>query len=120
MTKWFLKDAKIRPLAGSTYKFTWHGGFSHVGKVEKVVPGKALVLTWPDVIKGKEYKTKVSFSITRKGKGTVVKLKHTGFKEGNDWLWLFGAVQSGWAYYMTNLKSVVSQGKDLRSDYDSP
>ncbi len=120
LVKWLLSDARIKPEVGSTYKFTWRGGSNHAGKVEKVVPGKTLVLTWPNVIRGKEYRTKVSFSIAKKGRGSVVKLRHTGFKEGDDWLWLFGAIQSGWAYFMTNLKSVVSQGKDLRSDFDGP
>lgn len=120
LTKWFLGRAQIKPKTGSSYKFTWRGGFSHTGRVKKAVPDKSLTLTWPDKIKGKVYETQVSFLIAKKGKGCVVKLRHIGFEEGADWLWLFGAIQSGWAYYMTNLKSVADHGTDLRSDFDSP
>lgn len=120
LVKWFLKDATIKPKAGSAYKFVWEGGYTHDGKVEEVDLGKRIVLTWPDKIKGKTYETKVSFTLAKKGKGTMLKVKHTGFKEGNDWVWLYGAVQSGWAYYLTNLKSVLAEGVDLRSEYDAP
>ena len=120
LKKWFLGDAKIRAKEGSTYKFTWKGGFSHIGKVEKVETDRELVLTWPDKINNKVYETRAAFTMKKKGRGTLLKVKHTGFKDGEDWIWLFGGVQSGWAYYLTNLKSVLSQGVDLRSEFDSP
>jgi uncharacterized protein YndB with AHSA1/START domain len=120
LVKWFLDDAKIRPKEGSSYTFIWPGGFSHTGKVEKVEPGRKLVLSWPDKHEGKLYETQAAFTLRKKGKGTLLKVKHVGFKKGDDWVWLFGAVQSGWACYLTNLKSVLSQGADLRSEFDSP
>lgn len=120
LTKWFLSDAKIRPKKGSSYTFTWQGGFSHTGKVEKVQADRELVLSWPDKIGDKVYETRAAFTMKRKGAGTLLKVKHTGFKDGEDWIWLFGAVQSGWAYYLTNLKSVLKHGTDLRSKFDSP
>jgi uncharacterized protein YndB with AHSA1/START domain len=120
LVKWFLEEAKIKPKVGSSYTFTWEEGVSHSGKVEKVVPDKSLVLSWPDTIKGKVYRTEVSFTLTKKGKGTLLEVVHMGFKEGPDWVWLYGAIQSGWTYYLTNLKSVLNEGVDLRSKYDSP
>lgn len=120
LVKWFLKDATIKAKEGTKYKFVWEGGFSHVGKVAKVVQDKTLVLSWPDTINGKLYETAASFTLAKKGKGTLLKVRHTGFKEGNDWVELFGAIQSGWAYYLTNLKSVLGEGVDLRSKHDSP
>lgn len=120
LVKWFLSGAKIKPKEGSSYTFTWSGGFSHTGKVEEADPGRKLVMTWPDKFDGKLYETRVAFTLRKKGKGTLLKVKHTGFKEGDDWIWLFGAVQSGWAYYLMNLKSVLSQKTDLRSEFDSP
>jgi uncharacterized protein YndB with AHSA1/START domain len=120
LVRWFLSDAKIKPKEGSSYTFTWKGGSSHTGRVEKVEAGRKLVLSWPDEIKGKVYETRASFTLKKRGNGTLLKLKHTGFKKGDDWIWLYGAVQSGWAYFLTNLKSVLSQGTDLRSEFDSP
>jgi len=120
LVKWFLSDAKIKPKEGSSYTFTWQGGSSHTGRVEKVESCRRLVLSWPDKIKGKVYETQASFTLKKKGKGTLLKLKHAGFKKGDDWIWLYEAIQSGWAYFLTNLKSVLSQGTDLRSKFDNP
>ena len=119
LVKWFLSSAKIEPRKGGDYRFTWRGGYKHSGEVRKIVRDKTLVLTWPDKFEnGQVYETQVSFTLAKKGSGTLLKLKHTGFKKGDDWVWLYGAIQSGWAYYLTNLKSVLAQGIDLRSDYD--
>jgi uncharacterized protein YndB with AHSA1/START domain len=118
LAKWFLKSGKIKPQEGSSYTFTWKNGTSHTGTVEKVAPDKTLVLTWPDKMKDQVYETRVSFALTKKGKGTLLVLEHTGFKDGADWVSLYGAIQAGWAYYMTNLKSVLSEGVDLRSKLD--
>ena len=120
LAKWFLKEAKIRPVAGTPYTFTWLGGSTHTGTVKKASASRTLVLTWPYKVKGKVYLTEAAFKLTPKGNGTVLELKHTGFKEGDDWVWLFGAIQSGWAYFLTNLKSVLGGGSDLRSEHDGP
>ena len=120
LVKWFLASAKIKPRAGGSYTFTWQGGSSHTGVVKKAVAGRVLVLSWPDRVKGKTYLTQASFTFSKKGSGTLLTLKHTGFRQGDDWVWLFGAIQSGWAYFLTNLKSVLGQGKDLRSKHDNP
>ena len=120
LTKWFLSSAKIKPVKGSTYTFKWQGGFTHKGKVKKATKNKSLALTWPDEFKGKTFETEVEFTLRPKGKGTVLKVRHTGFKKGDDWLWLYGAIQSGWAYYLMNLKSLLGQGVDLRSEHDEP
>jgi len=120
LVRWFLNDAKIKPKEGSGYTFTWEGGTSHTGKVKKVVPDRTLILTWPDRIKGKLYETEVTFALRRKGDGTILKVTHTGFKEGDDWVSLYGAIESGWAYFLMNLKSLLSEGVDLRSKHDNP
>ena len=120
LVKWFLEDARIKPKEGSSYTFSWSGGTSQTGRVEKVIPNRLLVLFWPNTVKGKRFETQVSFRLSKKGKGTLLEVEHTGFKEGPDWVWLFGAIQSGWAYYLMNLKSVMNEGVDLRSKHDAP
>ena len=120
LTRWFLKSARIRPVEGSSYSFAWEGYDRQTGKVLKVIPDRLLLLSWPNSFKGRTYLTDARFTLKRKGSGTLLTVKHTGFGEGEDWVWLYGAVQSGWAYFLTNLKSVLSQGADLRSKYDEP
>jgi len=120
LTKWFLDDARIKPKEGTGYEFSWKGYPSQKGRVEKVVTDRLLILTWPNVVKGKVYHTKVSFNLAKKGKGTILEVTHTGFEEGDDWIWLYGAIQAGWAYFLMNLKSVLTEGVDLRSKHDAP
>ena len=86
----------------------------------KVVPGRLLLLSWPNTFKGKTFETQARFTLKKKRSGTLLTVRHTGFEEGDDWVWLYGAVQSGWAYFLTNLKSVLANGKDLRSEFDQP
>lgn len=119
LAKWFLSKATIDARRGGDYTFTWAGGYKHSGKVMKCVRNKTLVLSWPDQFEsGKVYATQAAFTLGKKGHGTLLKLKHSGFKKGDDWVSLYGAIQSGWAYFLTNLKSVLAQGVDLRSKYD--
>jgi len=120
LTKWFVDEARIKPKAGGSYAFTWKGYPSQRGKVQKAEENKLLVLEWPNTVKGKLYETKVAFKLAKKGKGTVLDVKHTGFKERDDWVWLYGAIQAGWAYFLMNLKSVLAEGVDLRSKHDEP
>ena len=54
----------------------------------------------------------------KKGLGSILKLKHSGFGESRTWVELYGAIESGWAYYLTNLKSVLQSERDLRSEND--
>ena len=118
LVNWFLAKATITPKTGTKYTFAWNGGSRHTGKVKRVVRNRLLVLSWPDKVKGKAYLTEARFALTRKVGGTMLELRHSGFKEGDDWVWLYGAIQSGWAYFLMNLKSVLYQGVDLRSKFD--
>ncbi|HYC11643.1 MAG TPA: SRPBCC domain-containing protein [Nitrososphaerales archaeon] len=120
LTGWFLDSARIKPVEGSGYTFAWKGYPNQKGEVKKVVTDRLLVLSWPNKVKGKVLLTEARFTLKKNGRGTLLTVRHTGFGEGDDWIWLYGAVQSGWAYFLTNLKSVLSQGLDLRSEHDQP
>jgi hypothetical protein len=45
-------------------------------------------------------------------------LTHRGFKSGKKWIALYGSIQSGWTFYLTNLRSVLERGVDLRRKFD--
>jgi len=119
LRRWFLEDASIDLAKGAPFKFTWRGGYSMKGKVRAVRPRRSVELAWVDRFgRGKVFKTVVRFELERKGSGTVLRLTHRGFKSGKKWVTLYGAIESGWAYYLTNLRSVLEHGVDLRSDLD--
>jgi len=119
LASWFLDSAEIALRKGGTFHFTWQGGYSMKGKVKKVEEGRLVVYAWVDKLPGgKVVETEARFDLQKKGKGTLLSLTHRGFKKGPKWLALYGAIQSGWAHYLTNLRSVLEHGTDLRSPHD--
>lgn len=119
LTKWFVDSAEVALKKGGAFRLTWEAGYAMRGKVKEVDPEKLLVVAWVDRLEGgKVFETEARFDLTKKGKGTLLKVTHRGFKKGSKWIGLYGAVQSGWAYYLTNLRSVIEHGTDLRTRHD--
>lgn len=119
LTRWFLSKAKVDLKKGGRVEFTWEGGHKMVGKVTRVVADKEVAYGWHDDLgRGKKARTLAEFEISKEGRGSMLKLNHGGFGDSKAWVELYGAIQSGWAYYLTNLKSVLQSGKDLRSKHD--
>jgi uncharacterized protein YndB with AHSA1/START domain len=119
LSRWFLESAEIEPKAGTEYTFTWQGGYHHSARVLAAVPGRRLVLAWPNRLGRQTKMTAVAFSLRKKGRGTLLTLRHEGYPRSGGWLEIYGSTQSGWAYFLTNLKSVLATGRDLRSDDDA-
>lgn len=120
LTRWFADQAKVAAKKGGAYRLTWSTGYTMRGKVKRAEPGKELVVTWVDRFEGgRVFETEARFTFAKRGRGTQLKVTHRGFKSGKRWIALYGAIQSGWAYYLTNLRSVVEHGIDLRSDRDA-
>jgi len=119
LKKWFLTSAKLSPRKGTSYTFTWEGGLSHSGKVLRFLRDKQLSLSWPQYWKGKPLgTTRVSFKLRPKNNGTLLDMTHSGYKNSNPWIEKYGGTCTGWAYYLTNLKSVLQDDRDLRSPQD--
>ena len=115
LVKWFLSKAKLDPKRDGTFFFDWIGGYHMTDKVKRFEKNKAVSFAWSDRLKsGKMAKTTASFEVAKKGKGTLLSLRHTGFKDPEH----FADCSSRWAYYLTNMKSVLDNGVDLRSKYD--
>lgn len=119
LSKWFVEKAVLTLRKGASFRLTWRGGFTMKGRVNAIDPPKKISLDWIDRIDGRTFETEVRFVLTRRGKGTLLSVTHRGFKSGKRWVALYGAIQSGWAYYLTNLRSVLEHGVDLRSDLDA-
>jgi activator of Hsp90 ATPase-like protein len=86
-----------------------------MSKLKKYDKDKAVSFSWIDKLKtGEIAKTTASFEVKKRGKGTLLELRHSGFKDPEH----FADCSSRWAYYLTNMKSVLDNGKDLRSRYD--
>lgn len=115
LSKWFLSKAKLDLKAGGSYTFDWIGGYHMVGKVKRVEFNKAISFSWTDELKNGEIaRTTASFRVAKKGNGSLLTLRHTGFKDPEH----FADCSSRWGYYLTNMKSVLDHRVDLRSKYD--
>ena len=115
LVKWFLSDAELEARQGGSYAFDWKGGYRMTGRVRRFEVDRAVSFSWTDKLKsGEVAKTTASFEVTAKGGGTLLKLRHSGFKDTEH----FAECSSRWAYYLTNMKSVLDHDKDLRSKYD--
>lgn len=119
LTRWFLAKASLDKEKGGDYKFTWQGGYTESGKVLDYVPGKRLSLSWPGYWKKRLLGwTRATFTVENRGKGTLLKLRHSGYGSSEAWIWNYALTHAGWSYYLTNLKSVLERGSDLRSRLD--
>jgi uncharacterized protein YndB with AHSA1/START domain len=120
LTAWFLDSAELDLSDGAPFRFVWRGGHTMKGKVREVRPPRRLELAWIDRFPGeKVFRTVARFELRKRGRGTLLTLTHRGFKSGRKWVALYGAIEAGWAHYLTNLRSVLEHGTDLRSDLDA-
>jgi uncharacterized protein YndB with AHSA1/START domain len=116
LEEWFLSKAKLVLKEGGSYSFDWIGGYHMTGTVKGLRKNKAVSYSWTDKLEsGEVAETTASFEVAKKGDGTLLELRHTGFTDPTH----FAECSSRWGYYLMNLKSVIDRGNDLRSEYDS-
>jgi uncharacterized protein YndB with AHSA1/START domain len=120
LVSWFVSEAQLEPRAGTSFRFAWKSGYVLKGKVRRVKAPTTLELLWADRFEdGKSFKTVVRFTLRKRGRGTLLTVRHGGFKSGRRWVALHGSIAAGWAYYLTNLRSVLEHGIDLRNERDA-
>jgi uncharacterized protein YndB with AHSA1/START domain len=116
LERWFPAEAKTDPVPGGRYLFRFKrrdGSVDHErsGTFELVDPGKRLAYDW-DFGPGK---TRVEFILSPKAGLTAVQLRHAGFENGPVWDEQFRMHEAGWKMFLSNLKSVLEEGRDQRT-----
>lgn len=115
LVRWFLSKATVEPTAGGEFNFSWVGGYRMKSHLTRFENGRVVGFEWLDAGPGgRKVKTQVLFRVRKQGTGTLLVLRHTGFTSPRH----FAECASRWAYYLTNLKSVLATGVDLRSKND--
>lgn len=115
LVRWFLSSARVEPKDGGAFAFDWIGGYRMESTLTHVVPDQEVGFRWVDrEPDGSSVTTDVRFRLESKGTGTLLHLRHTGFHSPRH----FAECASRWAYYLTNLKSVLDHETDLRSEFD--
>jgi uncharacterized protein YndB with AHSA1/START domain len=115
LRRWFLADAELQPRKGGQFRFSWGGGYWMTSEVSRFQRNRALGLVWLDARPdGSHVRTDVLLSLRKQGSGTLLTLRHRGFTSPRH----YAGCATRWAYYLTNLKSVLGHGVDLRSEGD--
>lgn len=115
LTKWFPTEAQTEPKAGGQYhlKFIRPGEDDHIveGQFTAVGPDKVST-TWPMEGLGD---TSVDWLISTDSSGTKVEMVHSGIGEGGPWDQVRAMMDPGWGMFVSNLKSYLEGGADLRN-----
>ncbi len=107
LVKWWPKKAQIDPIKGGRFSLVFDNGFIREGKLSSFKENESVSFPW---VQGT-----ATFKLSKKRKGTLLKLHHEGLVGVEE----LAASIAGWTYYLSNLKSVLDYGTDLRSKEDS-
>lgn len=119
--KWFLslaefypdenviRDRKTGVEKGDTYKWMWHGS-------ENVANGEIFEVTSPDLIKLSFLGCIVDVQLSHEEGETMLELTQSEIPLDEDSRKsLYVGCTRGWTFYLTNLKSILEGGIDLRN-----
>ena len=110
VTKWFTVKTVIEPKKNGRLYFEWLAGDKMEARVNSIVKNKKFV--FPFGSKGEE----VAVTFKKDGQGCICELRQYNMKTSDTDKWRMhrGCIQ-GWTFFMTNLKSYLEHGIDLRS-----
>lgn len=106
LVKWWAAKPSVSP-EEKKFSLMFDNGFEIDGEISNFKKNKSISFSWVEGI--------ASFELYNKGKGTILKLHHDGFKSPE----ALARSSAGWSYYLTNMKSVLDHGIDLRFKGDS-
>jgi uncharacterized protein YndB with AHSA1/START domain len=107
LENWWATKAKIDPRKGGEFSLCFKNGFLLKGHILNFAKDRSVSYSWID-------NSVPSFRLKPVKDGTLLKLTQKGIEENGS-----ARTAAGWTYYLTNLKSVLDHGTDLRSDKDS-
>lgn len=112
LESWFLTKAGFgsgdRAEAGAAFELQWAEGTTDRGEIVIVDPPRIFEFTWYDG----QGRVRVEFSPIESG--TLIELTHIVGSTGEAQMLEFLDCRDGWTFYLTNLKSVLEVGHDLR------
>jgi uncharacterized protein YndB with AHSA1/START domain len=108
--KWFTVKAEMEPKKKGRIIWEWLGGDKLETKNIDFVPPKKFV--FPFGSKGEQ----VAVTIVPDGNGSVCELRQTKMKtDSKSRISMHMGCKQGWTFFLTNLKSYLEHGVDLRS-----
>lgn len=112
LREWLCDVATTAPREGGRCYLSWNDGYYSSGEYTRLAPGEEIAFTWHG--RGEPAPTHVCVTLTPQEDGTLVRVEHEGFGQGDGWDEVIPALQRAWPFSLENLQSVFSSGADLR------
>jgi len=109
IARWFPLNADVEPRVGGKYKIDWGPDCAGQGTITAWEDGVRLRYEeeWPgaDVA----VPVTVEYTIESRGGKTIVRMVNAGFSADEDWADYLDTIDSGWRYFLWNLKVYVER-----------
>ncbi len=109
ISRWFPLNAEVEPGVGGKYRIDWGPGCGGQGTITDWEEGVRLRYEeeWPGV--DIEVPVTVEYTIESRDGKTIVRMVNAGFSAEDDWADYLDTIDSGWRYFMWNLKVYVER-----------
>lgn len=108
LRRWFPLDADVEPGEGGSITLSWGPDTEGTAPIDLWEPGRRL--RWVEVEgeqDGEPIRVAVDFTIEGRGGTTRLRLVHSGFSADADWDDYVDTIDSGWRYFLYNLRHYV-------------
>jgi uncharacterized protein YndB with AHSA1/START domain len=117
LSRWWTTRADSDPRTGGSFSYTWEfeqdtdRNHTRDGTYLDVTPNEHVSYDWSMPLAN----TVVDFRLEPSGNATRLRLVHSGWGSGGDWDPSYEMHESGWRFFLENLKSYVERGEDRRA-----
>jgi uncharacterized protein YndB with AHSA1/START domain len=102
LERWFVTNAELEARPGGVFNLTWQ--HEHMpGAFVELDPPRRLSFTWDN--RPSNDVTTCTIELIPEADGTLLRLSHTGFGQGDNWDEFYNGVNSGWSEELGNLKT---------------
>ena len=107
LERWFATNADIQPEVGGGLNLRFPNDTINGAYVE-LEPDRRISFTWDE--RPKYGITTCTIELIPEADGTLLRLTHTGFGEGENWDELYNGINGGWTEELGNLKTWLETG----------
>src|SRR5688572_30045328 len=111
LERWFVTSADIETRAGGAFNLHWNNDSVNGEYVQLDAP-RRITFTWDE--RPKYGITTCTIELIPEADGTLLRLTHTGFGDGDNWDELYNGVNSGRTEELGNLKTWLETGVEKR------
>lgn len=109
LRRWYPLNAAVEPGVGGSVTLDWGPGCAGTGRIVAWDEGEHLRYAeeWPGMEESQA--VAVDYRIESSGGRTVLRMVHSGFSADEDWAEMIDTMDSGWRYFLWNLKHYLER-----------